>query len=145
MKKLSVLYVEDEPTDVDLLQTVLAECGLSDRVKLKVVEDGDQALAFLRREPPYEMMESPDLMLMDLNTPKTDGRTLLRELKKSDRLRRLPVVIFSTSGSPSDVDDVFTSGASMFLVKPMLIESYKTLVRSLYEIWSNHSRFPTRV
>ncbi len=145
MNRLSILYVEDEQTDVELLRTMLADVGLSDAVRLSSVEDGDQALAYLNREPPYEKAASPDFMLMDLNTPKTDGRALLKEIKCSDRLRRLPVVIFSTSGSPTDVDGAFTLGASMFLVKPMTIDAYRSLLRSLYELWANHNRFPTKI
>lgn len=143
MKRLSILYVEDEPSDVDLARKVLDQSNLAASIDLNVVEDGEQAIAYLNQQPPHEKERCPDLVLLDLNIPSLSGQEVLKHIKTSERLRTLPVVIFSTSGSQQEVDAAYTLGASMFIPKPMTMEGLKALFKSLYVLWGEHNRFPS--
>ena len=125
----SILLVEDNPHDVRLTRIALEEAGA--RCMLEVARDGDEALALLRRPS----VRRPDLVLLDLNMPGKDGRQVLREMKDDPTLRRIPVVVLTTSPSPSDVALAYDLHANAYLTKPMGIAELRDLVAGLTNFW----------
>lgn len=130
-----LLVVEDSESDVELLREALADS--EPRVDLDVVRHGEDALAFLRREGRFEAAAAPDLVVLDLNLPRMGGFEVLRALRSDvdPRLRRLPVVVFTTSGNAEDVDTAYELHASSFLTKPTGFERYLDTVRAFREFW----------
>ncbi len=128
-----ILLVEDNPGDIRLLQEAFKEGGLSCR--LHIVRDGEQAMAFLNREGRYAKSPRPTLVLLDLNLPRKDGREVLAEIKSEKRLRSIPVVVFSTSTSPEDIDGAYQLQANCYLVKPGDLESLIDLSKLLECFW----------
>lgn len=144
-KKLDVLYVEDDPADVELAQTALEDMPEhASRFKMHVVEDGDQALKFLNRTEPYKEAAMPDMILLDLNLPKTHGTEVLKAIKDSDLLHNIPVVIFTTSKSQVDIDKSYNLGANAFLTKPGEYNEYVQTFQSVYNFWLKRNNFPTK-
>ena len=130
-----LLVVEDSESDVELLREALADS--EPQVDLDVVRHGEDALAFLRREGRFEQAEAPDLVVLDLNLPRMGGFEVLRALRSDVdlRLRRLPVVVFTTSGNTEDVDTAYELHASSFVTKPTGFERYLDTVRAFREFW----------
>jgi CheY-like chemotaxis protein len=138
-----LLVVEDSESDVELLREALAESDPS--VELDVVRHGEDALAFLRREGPFNDAAAPDLVVLDLNLPRMGGFEVLTLLRADDdeRLRRLPVVVFTTSSSSSDVNRAYALQASSFVTKPTAFEHYLETVRAFREFWLRAAKLPT--
>jgi CheY-like chemotaxis protein len=128
-----VFLVEDNPGDVRLTQEVLKEAKVSNR--LSVAPDGVEALAFLRREGSYQDAPSPDLILLDLNLPKKDGREVLAEIKADAMLRKIPVVILTTSKAEEDVLRSYQLHANCYVTKPVDLSSFISVVRSIEDFW----------
>ena len=130
-----LLVVEDSQADVELLREALADS--EPQVDLDVVRHGEDALAFLRREGRFEEAVAPDLVVLDLNLPRMGGFEVLRALRGDvdPRLRRLPVVVFTTSGNAEDVDRAYELHASSFVTKPTGFERYVDTVRAFREFW----------
>jgi two-component system, chemotaxis family, response regulator Rcp1 len=130
-----LLVVEDSQADVELLREALADS--EPHVDLDVVRHGEDALAFLRREGRFEEAVAPDLVVLDLNLPRMGGFEVLRALRSDvdPRLRRLPVVVFTTSGNAEDVDRAYELHASSFVTKPTGFERYVDTVRAFREFW----------
>jgi two-component system, chemotaxis family, response regulator Rcp1 len=130
-----LLVVEDSESDVELLREALADS--EPQVDLDVVRHGEDALAFLRREGRFEEAVAPDLVVLDLNLPRMGGFEVLRALRSDvdPRLRRLPVVVFTTSGNAEDVDTAYELHASSFVTKPTGFERYLDTVRAFREFW----------
>jgi two-component system response regulator len=133
MKPIEILLVEDSPTDALLTKRALADAHLINR--LHVVEDGVQALAFLRREPPYECMPRPDLVLLDLNLPKKNGCEVLSEMKADDELKVIPVVVLTTSRAEEDVLKSYKLHANCYVVKPVDFASFAEAISILEKFW----------
>src|SRR5690242_9218498 len=112
-RPVEVLLVEDDRSDVDLTKEALDEAKV--QIKLNVVEDGEKAMAFVRQEAPFTHSVRPDLILLDLNLPKKDGREVLREIKSDPDLKTIPVVVLSTSDSDTDVISSYELGANCFI------------------------------
>src|SRR5688572_24129147 len=108
-RRAEVLLIEDDPGDVDLTREALAEKWAE--VSLHVVEDGEKAMAFLRRQAPYEQAVRPDLILLDLNLPRMSGREVLRQIKRDEALRAIPVVVLTTSDADTDITRSYELGA----------------------------------
>lgn len=136
-----VLLVEDNPGDVRLTQEALKQ-GETEHV-LEVVTDGEQALDYLRREDGYESARRPDLILLDLNLPKCDGREVLEEVKSDPELRRIPVVILTTSEATEDVQQAYQNQANCYITKPVDLDDFLTVVRSIEEFWLTTARLPS--
>jgi chemotaxis family two-component system response regulator Rcp1 len=130
-----VLVVEDSESDVELLREALSDS--EPQVELDVVRHGEDALAFLRREGRFEGAESPDLMVLDLNLPRMGGFEVLRALRADvdPRLRRLPVIVFTTSGNHDDVETAYDLHASSFVTKPSGFDRYLETVQAFREFW----------
>ena len=130
-----LLVVEDSESDVELLREALADSEPA--VGLDVVRHGEDALAFLRREGRFEEAVHPDLVVLDLNLPRMGGFEVLQALRSDvdPRLRRLPVVVFTTSGTTEDVETAYELHASSFVTKPTGFERYLDAVRAFREFW----------
>jgi two-component system, chemotaxis family, response regulator Rcp1 len=128
-----VLLVDDNPADVDLTREALARSRCSHL--LNSVSDGLEAIAFLHREGKYREVRRPDLMILDLNLPRKDGRSVLAEVKNDPDLRRTPVVIFSTSQAGQDIGHSYQLGANSYVSKPGNLDEFFSAVRSIGEFW----------
>jgi len=137
-----VLLVEDNPGDARLTMEALRETKVENEVT--VVEDGVEALAYLRREDPYADAPRPDLILLDLNLPRKDGREVLAELKQDPELERIPVVIFTTSHADQDILSTYELHANGYVTKPVDLEQFMTAVRSIEDFWLNIVEPPPR-
>ena len=128
-----VLLVEDNPGDVLLVQEALRGSRLVAR--LSVVGDGEQALAFLRRLPPFRDAPRPDLVLLDLNLPRRSGLEVLEELKRDPHFRRIPVVVLTSSRAPHDIERSYDLGANAYVAKPRDFDAFADAIRSLEQFW----------
>jgi two-component system, chemotaxis family, response regulator Rcp1 len=137
-----LLVVEDSESDVELLREALADSEPA--VELDVVRHGEDALSFLRREGEFAAAERPDLVVLDLNLPRMGGFEVLRALREDvdPRLRRLPVIVFTTSATTTDVDRAYDLHASSFVTKPTAFEHYLDAVRAFREFWLRVARLP---
>jgi two-component system, chemotaxis family, response regulator Rcp1 len=138
-----LLVVEDSESDVELLREALSDSDPS--VAMDVVRHGEDALAFLRREGAFETAARPDLVVLDLNLPRMGGFEVLRALREDvdPRLRRLPVIVFTTSSGTNDVEKAYELHASSFVTKPTAFEHYLETVRAFREFWLRVARLPT--
>ena len=109
---------------------------------ISVVEDGEEAMAFLRREGIYSNAPRPDLILLDLNMPRKDGRQVLREIKVDPKLRRIPVIIVSSSDAPEDIAKTYELGANAYLSKPVDLDEFLAMVKSLVSFWLDFAKLP---
>lgn len=132
-RQVEILLVEDNPGDVRLTQEAFSEGRL--RNNLSVVEDGVEAMAFLRREDKYAMAPRPDIILLDLNLPKKDGREVLSELKRDPHLRRIPVVVLTTSRDEQDVLRVYDMHANCYVTKPVVLDEFIAVVKEIEDFW----------
>jgi CheY-like chemotaxis protein len=136
------LLVEDNPGDVDLTREALA--GATVGSSLHVVADGEEAMTFLRQEGIHRSKPRPDLILLDLNLPRKDGREVLEELKDDPHLRSIPVVILSSSQNSKYVLESYASHASCYVSKPVKLGEYMQTIRAIVEYWSLCVTLPTR-
>jgi CheY-like chemotaxis protein len=137
-----LLVVEDSESDVELLREALADSDPA--VELDIVRHGEDALSFLRREGEFSGAARPDLVVLDLNLPRMGGFEVLRALREDGdpQLRRLPVVVFTTSASAPDIDKAYDLHASSFVTKPTAFEHYLETVRAFREFWLRVARLP---
>ncbi|HKI58681.1 MAG TPA: response regulator [Trueperaceae bacterium] len=141
-KIIDILLVEDSPGDARLTREALAEGKLKN--VLHLVEDGEQALAFLRGEDGYADAPRPDLVLLDLNLPRVDGREVLAEMKADPDLKRIPVVVLTTSSADEDVLRAYELAANCYITKPVDLDKFLGVVRSIEEFWLTVVRLPGR-
>jgi CheY-like chemotaxis protein len=133
VKPVEILLVEDNPGDVDLAREALE--GSKFHNNLHVVDDGEKAMAFLRGEDPYAEAPRPGLILLDLNLPRKDGRQVLAEIKADDNLRRIPVVILTTSSAEKDVLKSYDLHANCFITKPIDLHQFLHVVKAIEDFW----------
>jgi len=139
-KLMEILLVEDNPADVRLTREALKEGIIVNN--LSVVYDGVDAMAFLRRQGKYALAPRPDIILLDLNLPKKDGREVLAELKEDPNLRRIPVVVLTTSKAEQDILKAYDLHANCYVTKPLDLDEFMILVRSIEEFWLAVVRLP---
>lgn len=132
-KEASILLVEDNPGDADLAREALEFSKFKN--SLYVVDDGEKAMDFLRNKAPYEKMPLPDLVLLDLNLPKKDGREVLAEIKSDDNLKKIPVVVLTTSSSDEDILKSYNLHANCYITKPLGLEKFLQVVKSIKDFW----------
>ncbi len=132
-KLIEILLVEDNPGDVRLTQEALRDNKVRNR--LSVAVDGEEAMAFLRREGKYARAPRPDLILLDLNLPRKDGREVLKEIKEDDALKRIPVVVLTTSKAEEDIIRSYNLHANCYITKPVDLDQFINIVRSIEEFW----------
>ena len=135
-----VLLVDDNPADIDLTREVLGNCKWHFHVN--AVNDGAEAISFLHREGKYADVPSPDLMVLDLNLPRKDGRQVLAELKADRNLAKIPVIIFTTSQASSDITRCYQLGANCYLRKPGNLADFVAIVKSMADFWLGFARLP---
>ena len=130
---IEILMVDDSMGDVRLAQEALKEARVRNR--LSVVHDGEQAMAFLRREDGYGDAPRPDLVLLDLNMPRMDGREVLAQIKGDPDLRSIPVVILTSSEAERDISGAYELQANCYITKPVDLDQFITVVRSIEDFW----------
>jgi two-component system, chemotaxis family, response regulator Rcp1 len=130
---IEILMVEDSPSDADLTIEALREAKVANH--LNIVEDGVQAMNFLRRRNPYSQAPRPDLILLDLNLPRKDGREVLAELKADPNLRTIPVVVLTMSRAEEDVLRAYQLQANCYITKPVDFLQFLDVVRSIESFW----------
>ena len=132
-RPVQILLVEDNPGDVGLTLEALKEATLPN--KLTVVKNGADALSLLRRQGQHACAARPDLILLDLNLPKKDGRKVLAEIKGDANLKRIPVVVLTTSEDEQDVLESYNLHANCYIVKPLDLDRFITVVKSIEDFW----------
>ena len=139
---IEVLLVEDDPGDVLMTQEAFAEHKVKNN--LSVVTDGVEALAFLRKEGKYADASTPDLILLDLNLPRRDGREVLREVKADPDLRHIPVIVMTTSQADEDILRSYQLHANAYVTKPVDFERFISVVRQIDEFFVSVVKLPPR-
>ena len=140
-RPVEILLVEDNLGDVRLTEEALVEGKVAN--KLTVARDGVEALQILRKEPPFQSATRPDLILLDLNLPRKDGREVLAELKSDPDLRRIPVVVLTTSSAERDIVRSYDLHANCYINKPVDLEQFIGVVRQIDDFWLTVVRLPT--
>ncbi|MDF5708925.1 MAG: response regulator [Nostoc sp. S4] len=130
---IEVLLVEDNPGDAQLTRIALEDSKIS--IHLNVVEDGVEAMAFLRKQEKYVMAAHPDIVLLDLNLPKKDGREVLAEIKADENLKRIPVVVLTTSQAEEDILKAYNLSANCYITKPVDFDQFVKIVKSIENFW----------
>jgi CheY-like chemotaxis protein len=133
MIPIQVLLVEDNPGDVELTRIALEDSKIS--VNLNVVEDGVEAMAFLRKQEKYANVPHPDIVLLDLNLPRKDGREVLAEIKTDQHLKRIPVVVLTTSQAEEDILKAYNLSANCYIAKPVDFDQFVRIVKSIENFW----------
>jgi two-component system, chemotaxis family, response regulator Rcp1 len=141
VQPIEILLVEDSPADVRLTFEALKEEKIYNN--LHVVTDGVEAIAFLRREGKYAKAVRPDLILLDLNLPKKDGREVLKEIKSDDDLKAIPVVVLTVSKSEEDILKSYNLHANCYINKPVDLNQFMKVIRSIQEFWLTIVKLPT--
>jgi chemotaxis family two-component system response regulator Rcp1 len=137
---IEVLLVEDSPGDVRLTREALREANTS--VHLHVATDGVDAMAFLRREGSHARSPRPDLILLDLNLPRMDGREVLARVKGDDDLKTIPTIILTTSEAEADIVKSYQLRANCYLSKPVQLDAFESLVKSINDFWLTKAKLP---
>jgi two-component system, chemotaxis family, response regulator Rcp1 len=137
---ITVLLVEDSPGDVRLTREAFREANSS--VALQVASDGGEAMAFLRRQGVHIHAPRPSLILLDLNLPKMDGREVLALIKQDPSLRAIPTVILTTSDAEADITRSYQLQANCYLAKPVQLDEFESLVRSISDFWLTTVKLP---
>jgi two-component system, chemotaxis family, response regulator Rcp1 len=140
LRPVDILLVEDNAGDVRLTMEALREGKV--RNNLTVARDGVEALAILRREGPHAGAARPDLILLDLNLPKKDGREVLAEIKADANLKRIPVVVLTTSKAEEDILKTYDLHANCYISKPVDLEQFIVVVRSIDDFWLSIVKLP---
>lgn len=141
--QFQILLVEDSPSDAHLALRALSESSFECNVCH--ANDGIEAMAMLRREGTHVDCPRPDLILLDLNMPRKDGRQVLEELKQDPELRRIPVVVLTTSSSDDDVADAYRLGSNSYIVKPVDVKAFFDVVENAQRYWFDTCRLPERL
>ena len=140
-RSIEVLLVEDSPGDVRLTQVALHEANR--RINLHVASDGVEAMAFLHRKEAFAEVPRPDLILLDLNLPRMDGREVLAHIKADADLKTIPTLILTTSVAEADIVKSYQLQANCYLSKPVQLEEFEGLVKSINDFWLTKAELPT--
>jgi chemotaxis family two-component system response regulator Rcp1 len=139
---IEILLVEDNPGDVRLIKEVFKDAKIYNA--MQVAYDGEAAMEILRREGEYKDAPSPDLILLDLNLPKKDGREVLREIKGDESLKCIPVVILTTSNAEEDLIETYMMNANCYITKPVDLDQFINVVESIENFWLSIVKLPSR-
>lgn len=141
-RTVEILLVEDDAGDVELTTEALEDSKL--RINLNVVRDGVEAIAYLRKQGEYASSKRPDLILLDLNLPRKDGREVLQEIKNDSNLKQIPVVILTTSDTEEDIYKSYDLGANCYVSKPLGLDEFIHIVQSIEDFWFTIVKLPQR-
>lgn len=139
---IEILQIEDSLSDIRLTQEGLKEANFNSHVN--VVMDGEAALLYLNKQGKYKDAITPDLILLDLNLPKRDGRDVLKEIKIHPQLKQIPVVVFSTSEAEQDIKNSYALHANTFVTKPIGLEEFMAAIKSIETFWINVAQLPSK-
>ncbi len=139
-RPVEILLIEDNPGDVRLTEEALKEDKL--QAKLHVVMDGQEAMCFLRKEGDFADTPRPDLILLDLNLPKKDGREVLAEIKTDEELKQIPVVVLTTSQAEEDILKAYELNANCYITKPVDLNQFIKVVKSIDDFWFTVVKLP---
>jgi two-component system, chemotaxis family, response regulator Rcp1 len=139
-RPVEILLVEDSPGDVKLTEEALRDADVPNN--LHVARDGEEALRFLRREGDFKDRPRPDLILLDLNMPRMDGREVLARLKADEELKRIPVIILTTSQSEDDIAEAYNLAANCYVAKPVDLDEFLDVVRAIDDFWLTLVKLP---
>jgi chemotaxis family two-component system response regulator Rcp1 len=139
-ESVEILLIEDSPGDARLAEEGLSQCKIHHT--LRIVDDGVKAMAFLHRVGEYATAPRPDLILLDLNLPRKDGRQVLREIKEDAGLKTIPVVVLTTSRDAADINTTYALHANCYVTKPLDLHQFLDVVRSIEDFWFNTVRLP---
>jgi two-component system, chemotaxis family, response regulator Rcp1 len=137
---VEILLIEDNPGDICLTQEAIQEYKMKNN--LTVIEDGESAMKFLFRKPPYEKAPRPDLILLDLNLPRKDGREILQEVKADPELSVIPVVVLTSSEADKDIMASYVSHANCYIKKPLDFDKFVEVVKGIEDFWFSIVRLP---
>lgn len=140
--RIDVLLVEDSPGDIRLTQEAFK--AANSNVRLHVAMDGVEALAFLAQEGEHSAAPRPDLILLDLNLPKKDGREVLRHIRSDPKLENIPTVILTTSDAAIDINHSYQLRANSYVSKPVQLDKFQSVVRSINDFWFEKAKLPER-
>jgi len=140
MKPIEILLIEDNPGDVLLTQTAFKDGRVMNR--LNIVRDGEEALHYLKHQGKYVDSPEPGIILLDLNLPKKDGRQVLKEIKEDERLKKIPVIILTTSESEEDVLQAYENHANCYIRKPVDLDRFMEIVRKIEDFWLSVVKLP---
>jgi len=141
-RPIQILMVEDNPDDIELTVEALKDARVVNH--LTVVQDGEEALSYLRCRGEYAQAVRPDLILLDLNMPRKNGRDVLREIKNDPKLKRIPVVILTTSQAEEDILHTYDLHANCYITKPVDFNQFLKVVRSIEDFWLTVVKLPPR-
>jgi len=142
LRPIEVLLVEDNPGDIVLTKEAFKESKIL--VNLNMVDDGIEALAYLKKEGKYKDESQPDLILLDLNLPRMNGFEVLAKIKKSQSLRNITVVVLTCSEATEDIVRIYALRASCFITKPVNLDQFTKVIKGISEFWFNIVRLPSR-
>jgi len=137
-----ILLVEDNPGDIRLTQEAMKESKFNNN--LSIATDGVEAMKFLHKKGEFENAPMPDLVLLDLNLPKMDGREVLEQMKNDDELKKIPVVILTTSNAEKDIAKSYELHANCYINKPVDLEQFFEVVRTIENYWFNIVKLPNK-
>jgi two-component system, chemotaxis family, response regulator Rcp1 len=139
---IEILLIEDNPADVRLTREAFLQARVQNNIH--VVQDGDSAITFVQQKEPYQDAPRPDLILLDLNLPKKDGRDVLAEIKADPQTQLIPVVVLTTSDDEEDVLRSYNLHANAYLVKPIDIMRFIKMIQSLEQFWLSFVKLPPK-
>jgi len=142
-KTITILLIEDNPGDVRLTQEAFKEG--SKNVTLDVVMDGVEAIDYLYKNEPYSDKKSPDLILLDLNLPKMDGREVLEKVKNDDNLRRIPIIVLTTSDADQDILKSYNLHVNCYLNKPVDFDKFFDIIQKIEDFWLTTAILPSMI
>ncbi|HRI65264.1 MAG TPA: response regulator [Polyangium sp.] len=140
MNVLRVLHVEDNPGDADLVHEIFSESPR--RIDISLVVDGESAVDYLLRRGEYVGIERPHLVLLDLNLPKLNGRDILSLIKQHEDLRKLPIVVFTSSDAEYDLMQSYALGANCYVTKPLDLKAFQHNVQAIRDFWFSVAQLP---
>lgn len=141
-KGINVLLVEDDPADVEFTRETLEDIKIL--IHLDVAIDGAEAMKYLRKEGTYANVPRPDVIILDLNLPKKDGREVLEDIKQDEDLKSIPVVILTTSSAEEDIRRTYNDGANCYITKPIGFEQFAQVVKAIENFWFSIVKLPIK-
>lgn len=142
LRPIEILLVEDSPDDIDITKEALEESKIFNN--LYIVTDGEEALVFLKKEGKYSTAVTPDLILLDLNLPKMEGKEVLKWIKQKDVIKRIPVIILTTSNSDADMLSSYDLHANCYVTKPLGFEGFVKVVKEIESFWFSIVKLPSQ-
>jgi CheY-like chemotaxis protein len=143
LKGIEILLVDDDQGDIDLTLEVLELSKI--KLNFNIARDGVECMEYLKKEGRFKNAVTPDLIFLDLNMPRKDGRQTLQEIKSDPQLKKIPVVILTTSDADTDIVSTYTTGANCYVTKPVGLEEFQKVVRIVENFWFTVVKLPTRV